>query len=444
MIISFEIENWMSFRDPTLFTMVASRQRQYNERVVKISKYPLRILPITSIYGGNASGKTIFFKALRFAKDFIVNGLKPDQAIPVEPFRLDPDYKNKPTTFRFELLINEHVYEYYFAVNRDVVLEERLVKITSSSETELFFRKNGKLVEALHSSLSDKERLNFAFEGTDDNQLFINNSVSQKLTAFKPVFDWFNYNLTLIGPSTQSAPFTSYTSKNSPSYETINKSLQDLDTGILHLEGETISLDNLPLDDATKDQFKRLVSNNAMIELVSADGSEKILVCKENEDLIAKKLVSYHRQSDGGKVKFEIADESDGTRRLIDLLPGFHIMSSNKNDRVYFIDEIDRSLHTLITRQLINSYICSCNEETRSQLIFTTHDLLLMDQDLLRRDEMWIAERSDEGVSSLISFAEFKDIRLDKDIRKSYLQGRFGGVPKILIDECLIMNSTEG
>ena len=443
MIISFEIENWMSFRDPTLFTMVASRQRQYNERVVKIAKYPLRILPVTSIYGGNASGKTVFFKALSFAKDFIVNGLKPNQSIPIEPFRLDPDYQNKPTRFRFELLINDQVYEYYFALSGDAVLEERLVKITSSSETVLFYRRSGKLVEDLHPSLSNKDRLNFAFEGTDDNQLFINNSISQKLTAFEPIFDWFNSKLILIGPSTQSEPFTSYASKKSPSYETINKSLQDLDTGILHLEGETVPLDNLPFNDALKDQFKRVVSKHTMIEMVSTDGAEKIMVFRENEDLVAKKLVSYHRQSDGGKVKFEIADESDGTRRLIELLPGFHIMSSVDNDRVYFIDEIDRSLHTMITRQLINSYLCSCNGKTRSQLIFTTHDLLLMDQDLLRRDEMWITERNDEGASSLISFAEFKDIRLDKDVRKSYLQGRFGGIPKILIDECLIMNDAE-
>jgi uncharacterized protein len=443
MIISFEIENWMAFKEDTLFTMIASKERQHKERVVRISKYPLRILPVTSIYGGNASGKTIFFKALRFAKDFIVNGLKAGEKIPVEPFRLDPDYKGRPTNFRFELLIDELIYEYSFALKNDAVIEEKLVKITSSSETELYYRKNGDL-PGLNKSLPERERLRFAFDGTDSNQLFLTNSISQKLTAFKPVSDWFENKLVLIGPQTHSGPFTSYVSNKGPSYKNINKSLQDLDTGILYLDGETITLESLQLNELLREQIKRSVTDNIAIELTSPGRAERIMIYKKNDDLVAKKLVSYHRQANGGKVKFEIADESDGTRRLIELLPGFHGMSSKNNDKVYVIDELDRSLHTMLTRQLINSYLCSCNGETRSQLIFTTHDLLLMDQELLRRDEMWITEKDYEGAATLISFAEYKDIRSDKDIRKSYLQGRFGGVPKILIDDCLIMNDSEG
>ncbi len=78
-------------------------------------------------------------------------------------------------------------------------------------------------------------------------------------------------------------------------------------------------------------------------------------------------------------------------------------------------------------------YLSKCSHNSRSQLLFTTHNVLLMDQDLLRRDEMWIAERNAEGVSSLLSFSEYKDVRYDKDIRKSYLQGRLGGIPRILL-----------
>jgi len=444
MIISFEIENWMAFRDATLFTMVASRERNHNTRIVRVSKYPVRILPVTSIYGGNASGKTIFFKSLRFAKDFITSGLGPEEKIPVEPFRLNPNYKNKPTKFRFELLINDIIYEYSFSVTKDIVIEEKLVKITSSSEIEFFHRSTTEDYMRIDDSLPERERLKYAFEGTDENQLFLNNSVSQKITIFQPVFDWFKKKLVLIGPQTQSGPFTSIASKESPYYQNINQSLQDLDTGILHLDGETISLESLQLEDGLRDQIKRQVTDNVAIEMTSLDGSQRVMIRKENDELVAKKLISYHSQADGRKIKFEMAEESDGTRRLIDLLPGFYGMASEKNDKVYVIDELDRSLHTMLTRQLINSYLCNCKAQTRSQLIFTTHDLLLMDQNLLRRDEMWITERDDEGASNLISFAEFKGIRLDKDIRKSYLQGRFGGIPKILINECLVMNNTEG
>jgi len=101
---------------------------------------------------------------------------------------------------------------------------------------------------------------------------------------------------------------------------------------------------------------------------------------------------------------------------------------------VFVIDEVDRSLHTLLTRRLLEAYLASCSADTRSQLLLTTHDVLLMDQQLLRRDEMWVAERKPSGASTLVSFAEFKDVRYDKDIRKSYLQGRLGGIPRILLN----------
>ena len=99
--------------------------------------------------------------------------------------------------------------------------------------------------------------------------------------------------------------------------------------------------------------------------------------------------------------------------------------------KVYVIDEIDRSLHPLLIRQLLEEYLSNCSTETRTQLLLTTHNVMLMDQQLLRRDEMWVAERDGVGVSSLFSFSEYKDIRYDKDIRKSYLQGRMGGIPRI-------------
>ena len=125
--------------------------------------------------------------------------------------------------------------------------------------------------------------------------------------------------------------------------------------------------------------------------------------------------------------------ESDGSQRVIDLLPAFLELSAAQSKKVYVIDEVDRSLHTLLIRRLLEGYLALCSQNSRSQLLFTTHNVLLMDQDLLRRDEMWIAERNPEGVSSLLSFSEYKDVRYDKDIRKSYLQGRLGGVPRILL-----------
>ena len=112
--------------------------------------------------------------------------------------------------------------------------------------------------------------------------------------------------------------------------------------------------------------------------------------------------------------------------------PPFSTFRTQTSPRVYVIDEIDRSLHPLLIRQLLEAYLGNCSTETRKQLLLTTHNVMLMDQQLLRRDEMWVAERDTSSASSLFSFSEYKDVRYDKDLRKSYLQGRLGGIPRIL------------
>jgi len=182
------------------------------------------------------------------------------------------------------------------------------------------------------------------------------------------------------------------------------------------------------------------------VRLLTEPINERFVVTRKNGDLIAKKLVTYHPKADGTEAKFEMRDESDGSQRVIDLLPAFLELSTADSKKVYVIDEVDRSMHTLLTRRLLEAYLTKCSTETRAQLLFTTHDVLLMDQHLLRRDEMWVAERDISGNSNLLSFSEYKDVRYDKDIRKSYLQGRLGGVPRILAggamnNACLVRES---
>ena len=167
------------------------------------------------------------------------------------------------------------------------------------------------------------------------------------------------------------------------------------------------------------------------------------MVSRKNDELIAKKLVTYHTKTDGTEAKFEIGQESDGSQRVIDLLPAFLELAAPGSKKVFVIDEVDRSLHTLLTRRLLDAYLASCSADTRSQLLLTTHDVLLMDQQLLRRDEMWVAERKPTGISTLVSFAEYKDVRYDKDIRKSYLQGRLGGIPRILLSSNFAENDED-
>ncbi len=430
MLVRFSLENWLSFRDLVTISMVGSRERQHGERVPRLGRYQTRILPIAAIYGGNASGKTNFFRALRFAKELVVVGTQPGGMIPVEPFRLGAGEKEKPSRFSFELLVDETIYEYSFAVTRSVVVEEKLVRITGTSEKVLFHRHEGKL--HLHKSLEKDSFLSFAFQGTRDNQLFLTNSVSQNVLQFQPVYDWFRNTLALVAPDSRFGPFEQFFEEGHPLYATMNEILRQLDTGILKLGGEEVPLRHLSLPESLIAKLEEEVKEGRTVRVMANPLNDRFIVTRKEGELIAKKLVAFHAREDGSWAKFDIRQESDGSQRVIDLLPAFLDLVAQQSKKVFVIDEIGRSLHTLLLRKLLEAYLGSCSPESRSQLLFTTHDVLLMDQSLLRRDEMWVTERDPSGSSKLYSFSEFKDIRYDKDLRKSYLQGRLGGIPLIL------------
>lgn len=422
----------MSFYTKATFSLIASRERQHRKRIPKIDKFNLGVLPVAAIYGGNASGKTNLFKALHFAKGLIVKGSQPYSLIAVDTFRLgNSQTMEQPAHFDFELLIDETVYVFSFSVNRKAVLEEKLVHISGNSEKILYHRVSGK--PNFHSSLIKDQSLLFAFKGTRDNQLFLTNAVSQKIDIFKPVYNWFKDTLELIAPDSRFDPFEQFLDEAHPLYATMNKMLSQLDTGISHLGMEEILFENLPLSEPIKMKLREELAEGMTVRLLAEPMNERFIVTRKNGELTSKKIITYHVNSDGTETKFDMRQESDGSQRIIDLLPAFLELSAAQSKKVYVIDEVDRSLHILLIRRLLEEYLSKCSHNSRSQLLFTTHNVLLMDQELLRRDEMWIAERNAQGISNLLSFSEYKDVRYDKDIRKSYLQGRLGGVPRILL-----------
>lgn len=436
MLVNFKVENWMSFRDKTTLSMIAGGERQHGERVPKLPKYRAKILPIAAIYGGNASGKTNLFEALRFAHDMITEGVHLDELIPINTFRLDEKIAEKPSSFSFDLLIESTIFEFSFVATQKAILEERLVKVTSSSEKVLYDR-HGSHAE-FHKSLAKDQRLRFVFEGTQDNQLFLTNTVFQKIEAFRPVYDWFRDALLLIAPDTRLGPFSMVSAEKDDFYTPMSKTLPLLDTGITRLGGEEVPLSSIEMPEEWEARLqKELKEGMTFYVKEDQDNGDHIIITREGNRLVAKKLVTFHAMPGGMEIKFDAQEESDGSQRVMDLLPAFLSLMAPNSRAVCVIDEIDRSLHTLLIRQLIEQYLSGCSGDTRSQLLMTTHNTHLMDQQLLRRDEIWVTERDGFGASKLISFSEYKNIRYDKDIRKSYLQGRLGGVPRILPENSL-------
>ncbi len=150
------------------------------------------------------------------------------------------------------------------------------------------------------------------------------------------------------------------------------------------------------------------------------------MIREPNGELTLLKLKARHHLKDEEEhIDFEIENESDGTRRLMDLLPA--LLHSKSSEKVYLIDEIDRSMHPLLSRMFLEAYL---NDQNcgRGQLIVTTHESQLLDRKLLRRDEIWFAEKDKNGGSHLYSLSEYK-VRNDLKLGKGYLDGRFGAIP---------------
>lgn len=121
-------------------------------------------------------------------------------------------------------------------------------------------------------------------------------------------------------------------------------------------------------------------------------------------------------------------DESDGTRRLMDLAP---MIISKEPDVTYIVDELDRSLHPMVVYEFVRRFTNSEASQFKKQLIFTTHQTCLLDQELLRRDEIWFVQKERDGHSELYSLDQYNE-RSNKNIERMYLNGDFDAIPNIL------------
>ena len=429
MIVTFLLENWRSFRDPVTFSMVAGRERRHSDRVPRIDRYRSSVLPIAALFGGNASGKTNLLRALNFAKRFITGGARnPSGRIPVEPFRLDEESASRPSRFEFELLINEVLHRYSFSVTCERVVEETLTRKSRRVETTLY-KRNGSSIQ-LFPSLPRLDRLQLAFDCTRQNQLFLTNSVLLNIQEFAHVYHWFDEQLEFVAPDSRFGPFEYLDEDVSQHHGRLKDMLAQLDLGVSRLAMEEVSLARILPRELIESMSDDLRDDQTAVLAADPMGDSHV-VARSDGRLVAKKLVTFHQGVKGSEVRFEFRDESDGSRRVIDLLRAFLGLTSETSRKVYVIDEFDRSLHTHLARWLLQHYLLQCSPASRSQLLFTTHDAQLIDQALFRRDEIWVAETNRYGTSSLVSFSEYQGIQNDRDIRKSYLQGRLGGVPRI-------------
>lgn len=436
MLLEFTFRNYACFHGESTFSLVGTREKQHAEHVARLSGFhATKVLPIAALFGANASGKSTFIEAISFAKRFVTAPSGLDDLIPVFPFAADfatktADASSPSSHFSFLILVGDELFSYAFTVDETHVLLEKLSKVHGERE-ELLFLRDTAAAQPIRfgTGMADTARLDAVFQGTRSNQLFLNNAAFQNVDTFRSVFEWFRDQLEVIDPSAFFIPVERFFDHSSPLGGRLQEALDALDTGIVDLKLVDIPVESVTMASEDKDRIAARLKEGMTYRL--RIGKDIVILSRESGVVKARRMIAVHRDRDGGSFSLPMAAESDGTIRLIDLLPAFFTLGDPSARKVYVVDELDRSLHPTLMRYLVELFLKTASRETRSQIVFTTHNIDLMTQDVFRRDEMWIVRKSRIGESELLCLGDFKDIRYDKDIRKSYMDGRFGGIPHI-------------
>lgn len=423
MLVEFRMENFRCFRDEQVLSLVASNDADLPDNLA--SAGALRILRTAGVYGPNASGKSTLVNAIEWMQAVIVGSsdLEAARSLATTSFLLDADSSRKPTTVEATFLLKGTRYQYGFSLSSKRVEKEWLY-VTPGSRPRRWFqretnRKTGKSTWDWGSYFrGDKVTL---ARRTRPNALFLSVAAQFNHEQLTPLYDWFAKQVRTVGPRSWLRPVTAMhltsSEVDAESRDLLRKKvvslIRDADLGIqdVHVKQREVP----GLDFPGLDEIPETLNQSLLNDL-------------QNQFRFEVKM--HHRNMDTGQnVPFDIEDESGGTRRLFQLAGPW--IEALVHGYLICLDEIDASLHPLLTRELVRLFQDPQENQNGAQLIFTTHDTTLLDPELFRRDQVWFTEKDNDGVSKLYSLYEYKEHRARKGeaMQKGYLSGRYGALP---------------
>ncbi|TYQ18424.1 UNVERIFIED_CONTAM: hypothetical protein Cloal_0857 [Acetivibrio alkalicellulosi] len=449
MLIRFNVKNYLSFSTredgkSQEFSMLAGKVRSKKEHIYDDGN--IKLLKLAAVYGANAAGKSNLVKAMDFMKRTVISGLPEGHTD--KYCKINPENKSIGSYFEFEIKLDDKYYSYGFEVllNESKFLSEWLLELTPDNKEKVLFTRdisNGHF--ELGGSLNTKGLLNkmkvYAEDIKDDSStllLYVMNQNKRNLyqeyknaSILKEIYLWIKDGLDINYPD---RPISDYSyMANTENVEEICRMISAFGTGITNFE-----MVNVPIEKIASQLPKQLrnallanlekrtveIKNNDKLKstgiIMRSDKDFFILSIDKNEKVTCKTIQFSHGEKN---VLFNLAEESDGTIRVLDLL---EILLSGEN-KTYVVDELDRCLHPSLTYKFIETFLQKASK-SNIQLIVTTHESRLMDFDLLRRDEIWFANKRKSGETDIYSLEEYNE-RFDKKIDKAYLEGRYGGVP---------------
>ena len=432
MLMGFKVKNFKSFKELQHFSLIAGKVRSNENHIVDIGKH--KILKFSGMFGANGSGKSNFILALGMGQFLLSKGVK---SLLNNVYYRGCGSDNKVNSyFEYEIVLNNKLYSYGFEINifKNEIISEWLIDMTKNTEKIIFERDLKK-----NSSHSDLKKTNSIFANclmemtNNKTELFLKEiirriSMSNNNDTFFDdiinVYKFLRFDLIVIKPQTHKLFDIDYLK----SKDKILKILKALDIDITDIDNEKINMKNIQ-SKLPDNVYANLINDIDMI--TSRFNKISCTLRIENDLYTIKKEKNGTYEVNTLKFKhnncenlFGTYEESNGTIRILELID--ILLSKNK---VFLVDELDSSLHPLLVDGLLKIFL---NSNTTNQLIITTHELKILDFALVRRDETWFAEKSDQNGSKIYSLEEFKDVaRFDRKIDKAYMEGRFGAIANI-------------
>jgi AAA15 family ATPase/GTPase len=409
--------------------MLTGSFKTHKHHVADLGK--VELVKTAAIYGANGAGKSNLIRAFHYMQTVVLEGRVLSDAYP-NRFKLDEVNRSKPVALELELCLKNKIYYYGLELFENRVGREFLFERSATGKDILVFerttnerRKNKLNLNPKYLKTPKDKLLLELYQGQEllqASELFLSKNRDNRYKEIGLVNHWITEKLKFVFPYSKVESLSFKLSSYPHFADYMESILKTLGTGIDHLGFAKVSLEeHFGKDD--KESIKEVISILDENESSLFDNDD-FLFYKADGEYWALSLQTYHLDKDGNPVSFELEEESDGTQRLLDILPV--LFSLMVIDETILIDEIDQSIHPYLLKTFLEKH--SGTVETKGQLIFSTHESNLLDLNILRPDEIWFAEKDKLGATQLYSLSDFKP-RYDLDIRKGYLNGRFGAIP---------------
>jgi AAA15 family ATPase/GTPase len=414
MLVDFKVKNFRSIKEEQLLSMVASSQKEFidTHTFLPTTSKNLSLVKTTAIYGANAAGKSNILKAMETMQEIVLESgsrYQRGDELPVKPFLFDNEV-NEPTEFEINFIYDEVRYQYGFATTKEKITEEWLIAYPKGRPQNWFARAYDKEKKEYQWQFGDKltGKKQLWQESTRSNALFLSTAVQLNSKQLKPVFDWFADKLRITGVVGWNPSFTMKLCSDAEYKENILKFLKmaDMDIEDIEVEKEDFDPSKLPED-------------------MPAEIREDIIKEMKGKEVI-KEAKFYHLDNYGRKVALDFDDESDGTRKLFSFIGPW--LDSLKNGNLLLIDELHDNFHPLMVKFLIEIFHNKDMNTSNAQLIFTTHETSVLNQDTFRRDQIWFCEKQNRA-TTLYPLTDFSPRKGVDDLEKGYLSGRYGALP---------------